>query len=65
MPNEVTVSLSHFEESGFGEKPVWWALVAEENDVVLGFAFVLCTLLHLEGPAHVSRRSYCNRRGPW
>ena len=38
MPNEVTVSLSHFEESGFGEKPVWWALVAEENDVVLGFA---------------------------
>jgi GNAT superfamily N-acetyltransferase len=37
-PNEVTVSLSHFEESGFGEKPVWWAFVAEENGVILGFA---------------------------
>lgn len=28
-PNEMTVSLQHFEESGFGEKPVWWAFVAE------------------------------------
>jgi GNAT superfamily N-acetyltransferase len=28
-PNEVTVTLEHFEESGFGEKPVWWAFVAE------------------------------------
>ena len=27
-PDEVTVSLQHFEESGFGEKPVWWAFVA-------------------------------------
>jgi ribosomal protein S18 acetylase RimI-like enzyme len=27
-PQEVTVSLSHFEESGFGPKPVWWAFVA-------------------------------------
>jgi GNAT superfamily N-acetyltransferase len=27
-PGEVTVSLEHFEESGFGEKPVWWAYVA-------------------------------------
>ncbi len=27
-PNEMTVSLQHFEESGFGEKPVWWAFVA-------------------------------------
>lgn len=30
-PNEVTVSLQHFEESGFGEKPVWWAFVASPN----------------------------------
>ncbi|HMP94872.1 MAG TPA: GNAT family N-acetyltransferase [Phnomibacter sp.] len=29
-PDEVTVSLEHFEESGFGEKPVWWAFVACE-----------------------------------
>lgn len=28
-PNEVTVTLEHFVESGFGERPVWWAFVAE------------------------------------
>ena len=37
-PNEVTVSLDHFTESGFGENPVWWTFVAEENDVIQGFA---------------------------
>ena len=37
-PDEVTVSLTHFEESGFGPNPVWWALVAEDNGVVIGFA---------------------------
>ncbi|MBA4259486.1 MAG: GNAT family N-acetyltransferase [Chitinophaga sp.] len=30
-PDEVTVTLDHFIESGFGEKPVWWAFVAEET----------------------------------
>jgi L-amino acid N-acyltransferase YncA len=28
-PNEVTVTLEHFIESGFGEKPVWEAFVAQ------------------------------------
>lgn len=37
-PEQVTVSLDHFVESGFGEKPVWWAFVAEENGTILGFA---------------------------
>ncbi len=37
-PDEVTVSLSHFEESGFGPNPVWWAFVAEANGVVIGMA---------------------------
>ena len=37
-PEQVTVSLEHFEESGFGENPVWWAFVAEENNIILGFA---------------------------
>lgn len=37
-PQEVTVTLEHFEESGFGEKPVWWAFVAEMNGKVEGFA---------------------------
>src|SRR5215831_2878549 len=37
-PNEVTVTLEHFEESGFGVNPVWWAFVAEEESIILGFA---------------------------
>src|SRR6201989_922093 len=37
-PHEVTVTLSHFEESGFGETPVWWAFVAEIDGRVEGFA---------------------------
>lgn len=37
-PDEVTVSLSHFEESGFGANPVWWAFVAETDGVIRGFA---------------------------
>ena len=27
-PDDVTVTLEHFTESGFGEKPVWWTFVA-------------------------------------
>ena len=37
-PNEVTVTLDHFIESGFGNNPVWWAFVAEEDGVIHGFA---------------------------
>jgi GNAT superfamily N-acetyltransferase len=37
-PQEVTVTLKHFEESGFGDKPVWWAFVAELDGRVEGFA---------------------------
>jgi GNAT superfamily N-acetyltransferase len=37
-PDEVTVTLEHFTKSGFGDQPVWWAFVAEENGVVQGFA---------------------------
>ena len=37
-PNEVTVSLAHFTESGFGKNPVWWAFVAEEDGIIPGFA---------------------------
>ncbi len=36
-PDEVTVTLEHFEQSGFGENPVWWGFVAEEDNVILGF----------------------------
>jgi GNAT superfamily N-acetyltransferase len=37
-PDEVTVTLQHFEESGFGDKPVWWAFVAELDGQVEAFA---------------------------
>jgi ribosomal protein S18 acetylase RimI-like enzyme len=46
-PDEVTVSLEHFTESGFGKNPVWWAFVAAsppgllsngEGEQILGFA---------------------------
>lgn len=36
--HEVSVTLEHFEESGFGDMPVWWAFVAEADSVVVGFA---------------------------
>ncbi len=37
-PQEVTVTPGHFEESGFGSNPVWWALVVECDGNVEGFA---------------------------
>ncbi len=53
-PDEVTVTMEHFIESGFGEKPVWWSFVAtspsnslsqgeggqdsDNAEVILGFA---------------------------
>ena len=37
-PQEVTVTLEHFTESGFGPEPVWWAFVATVDGRVEGFA---------------------------
>ena len=37
-PQEVTATVEHLAESGFGPKPVWWAFVAEADGVVEGFA---------------------------
>lgn len=37
-PDAVTVSMEHFIESGFGKQPVWWAIVAELDGEVAGFA---------------------------
>lgn len=37
-PEEVTVSLAHFVDAGFGKNPVWKAFVAEVDDKVVGFA---------------------------
>ena len=45
-PDEVTVSLEHFEESGFGPNPVWWAFVAEETDETTGTAVIQAFALY-------------------
>ena len=38
-PEEVTIDFDHFINSGFGDKPVWWAFVAETAEKqVIGFA---------------------------
>jgi GNAT superfamily N-acetyltransferase len=37
-PDDVTVTLEHFTESGFGKNPVWWGFVAEEDGIIHGFA---------------------------
>lgn len=37
-PHEVTVTLSHFEESGFGANPVWWGYVAEHENKIVAIA---------------------------
>jgi len=42
-PREVTVSLEHFTESGFGNNPVWWAYVAtttndNNEEIIIGLA---------------------------
>lgn len=37
-PEEVTVDMQHFIDSGFGSNPVWWAFVAEVDGRIEGFA---------------------------
>ena len=37
-PAEVTVSLEHFTESGFGTNPVWWGFVAVCEGQIVAFA---------------------------
>jgi GNAT superfamily N-acetyltransferase len=37
-PQEVTVTLEHFTESGFGPSPAWWAFTAVVEGRVEGFA---------------------------
>ena len=37
-PDEVTVTLAQFIDAGFGDNPVWKAIVAEIDGIVEGFA---------------------------
>ena len=36
-PGSLIATQEHFEESGFGPNPVWWAFVAEQAGRVVGF----------------------------
>lgn len=36
-PEEVTVTLTEFEDAGFGSQPVWKAFVAETDGIIQGF----------------------------
>ena len=38
-PEEVTITLSQLEEDGFGENPLYWLLVAEEDGAIIGMSF--------------------------
>ena len=37
-PQEVVIDLQHFEDSGFGGNPVYWAFVAEADGAIVAFA---------------------------
>src|SRR5579871_4754668 len=37
-PQEVTVTMDEFVDAGFGGKPVWKAIVAEDNGVIVGMS---------------------------
>ena len=36
---EVTITLKELEEDGFGEKPVYWILIAENKEGIVGMSF--------------------------
>lgn len=58
-PHEVTVTLDHFEESGFGPNPVWWGLVAATNDTPTGEEQVLgFTLYYIRYSTWKGQRMY-------
>lgn len=38
-PEEVTISLEQLEKDGFGDRPLYWILLAEIDDEVIGMSF--------------------------
>jgi ribosomal protein S18 acetylase RimI-like enzyme len=49
-PNEVTVTMDTFTQSGFGANPIYWAFIAEENNTVVGFALCYTRYSTWKGP---------------
>lgn len=38
-PHEVTITLEELEQDGFGEHPLYWIILAENEDGILGMSF--------------------------
>jgi len=38
-PEEVTITLQNLEEDGFGNQPLYWIIIAENNDQIVGMSF--------------------------
>jgi GNAT superfamily N-acetyltransferase len=38
-PNEVSISLQELEEDGFGKNPVYWIILAENKNKIVGMSF--------------------------
>ncbi|NCP45071.1 MAG: GNAT family N-acetyltransferase [Flavobacteriales bacterium CG18_big_fil_WC_8_21_14_2_50_32_9] len=39
QPQEVTITLEQLEQDGFGEHPLYWIILAEENGGIVGMSF--------------------------
>jgi GNAT superfamily N-acetyltransferase len=49
-PHEVTITPEILERDGFGEKPLFWVILAEENNEVLGMSFYYIRYSTWKGP---------------
>jgi len=38
-PEEVTITLEELEKDGFGEHPLYWIILAENEDGIVGMSF--------------------------
>ncbi len=39
QPQEVTITLAELEHDGFGENPLFWIILAEKNNEIVGMSF--------------------------
>lgn len=49
-PEAVTISLEDFTEGGFGDRPIWWAFVAEADGGVVAFTLYYIRFSTWTGP---------------
>lgn len=48
--NEVVVEMSDFVSNGFGEQPIWWAIVVEHQQQLVGMALYYVRYSTWKGP---------------